>query len=193
MVALTFDAGSDAGNASAILDELDDQGIPATFGITGDWARANPSLVARMAAEGHLLLNHTDDHRSFTGASTGEPPLTAAERRAELEGAAGAIAAAGGGAVAPWFRPPFGDSDAGVLRDVGAAGYRWSVMWTVDSLGWKGLPAAEVVDRCVDGAVPGAIYLFHVGSASTDADALPTIIARLRAAGYGFVRVDQLV
>ena len=45
-------------------------GIRATFGMTGKWAQANPDLVRRMAADGDQLMNHTWDHRSFTGLST---------------------------------------------------------------------------------------------------------------------------
>ncbi len=48
-----------------------------------------------MVAEGHLLVNHTDDHRSFTGYSTQTRPLTSAQRTAELSGAEAAVTAAG--------------------------------------------------------------------------------------------------
>ena len=75
-VALTFDAGADTGYAAEILDLLRDEGIKATFGMTGVWAEANPDLVRRMVAEGHQLINHTWDHSSLTGANTGMPPLT---------------------------------------------------------------------------------------------------------------------
>ena len=56
----------------------------------------------------------------------------------------------------------------------------------VDSLGWKGVPVDEVVSRCVDGAVPGAIFLMHVGGASTDYAGLQRVIDGLRQKGYGF-------
>lgn len=191
LVALTFDAGSDTGNAAAVLDTLAANGIHATFGLTGRWVRANPDLVRRMAAEGHLLVNHTDDHRSFTGASTGTAPLTRDERWAELDGAETSIRAATGAGATPWFRPPYGDRDRSVDVDAGAAGYRYELMWTVDSLGWKGIPAADVVARCLARVEPGAIYLLHVGAQSTDAAALQPLIDGLRAAGYGFVRADR--
>ena len=193
VVALTFDAGSDCGYAAQILDILAAEGIKATFGMTGRWAETNPDLVRRMADEGHLLLNHTYDHRSFTGASTGAAALTAAERRDELARADQAVAAITGRSMAPWFRPPYGDVDASVNADLGAAGYRWNVLWTVDSLGWKGLSADDIEARCLDRAGAGVIYLFHVGSQSQDAAALPDLIAGLRDRGYGFVRVDELV
>ena len=59
VVALTFDAGADRGYAEDILDTLADAHIPATFGMTGQWASAYPELVQRMAADGHMLINHT--------------------------------------------------------------------------------------------------------------------------------------
>ena len=68
--------------------------------------------------------------------------------------------------------------------DAGARGYAYNVMWTVDSQGWKGLPAADITQRCVSLAEPGVVYVFHVGSASQDGPALQGIIDGLRAAGY---------
>lgn len=84
-------------------------------------------------------------------------------------------------------------ADDSVIDDVGAWGYRYVVMWTVDSLGWQGKPPSEVVRRCLERVSPGAILLFHVGSASTDAVALPTIIDELSAGGYTFSTVAELV
>ncbi len=66
-------------------------------------------------------------------------------------------------------------------------------MWSVDSLGWKGLTRAEILERVLDGLEPGAIYLFHVGSQSQDGPALPAIISELRDRGYGFAGVDEYV
>ncbi|MGV3758815.1 MAG: polysaccharide deacetylase family protein [Actinomycetota bacterium] len=193
VVALTFDAGSDLGYASAILDTLAANGIRASFGLTGDWTVEHPEVVARMAREGHQLVNHTWSHPSFTGYSTGTAPLPTAERIAELTRAEAAIVDASGVAAEPWFRPPYGDYDQSVLVDVGSIGYRFVAMWTIDSLGWNGLSASEITTRCLDGAEPGAIYLFHVGSASADHAALQAIIDGLRARGYGFATLAGLV
>jgi peptidoglycan-N-acetylglucosamine deacetylase len=192
VVVLTFDAGSDTGYAAEILDRLAANGIRATFGITGRWAEANPGLVRRMAADGHHLVNHSYDHPSFTGYSTGAPALGREQRLDQLRRADDAIRAATGASTAPWFRPPYGDEDASVRADIALAGYRYELLWTVDSLGWKGLAADAVVTRCLDGAAPGAVYLFHLGSASTDAAALQRIIDGLRERGYGFATAAEL-
>jgi peptidoglycan/xylan/chitin deacetylase (PgdA/CDA1 family) len=138
-------------------------------------------------------MNHSYDHPSFTGVSSDDVALTPAARRDQLERAENSIRSITGATSLPYFRPPFGDQDASVARDAGALGYRFLVMWTVDSLGWQGLPPDDVVTRCVDRAQPGAIMLFHVGSASTDAAALPEILERLSAEGYRFVALPELL
>lgn len=93
----------------------------------------------------------------------------------------------------PWFRPPYGDYDEGVLADVAAAGYGYVVMWSIDSLGWKGLPPSDVAARTIAALEPGAIVLMHVGSASTDVDALPGILDAARRRGLEPVTIADLV
>jgi peptidoglycan/xylan/chitin deacetylase (PgdA/CDA1 family) len=176
VVALTFDAGSDAGATSRILDLLAARGVRATFGLTGSWVEEFPTLARRIVVEGHGVINHTQDHRSFTGYSTGTAPLPTVERVAELRRAEEVIERTTGANPRPLFRPPFGDYDDSALIDAATAGYRYVVMWSVDSLGWKGLAPRDVVSRTVAALEPGAIVLMHVGSASTDADALPAIL-----------------
>jgi peptidoglycan/xylan/chitin deacetylase (PgdA/CDA1 family) len=190
-VALTFDAGADRGYAEDILDTLQEAHVIASFGITGEWARANPDLVRRMAADGHLVFNHTYDHRSFTGVSDSLGGLSAAKRRSELEQADAIIAPLIGHSTQPYYRLPYGDDDAHVAADVQPAGYTRKIGWTVDSEGWKGLESADILARCLKLAASGAVYVFHVGRASQDAIALPQLIHELRDEGFSFRRVDQ--
>lgn len=176
-VALTFDAGSDRGYTADILDTLDANGIIASFGLTGAWVEANPDLVARIAEAGHHIFNHSWSHPDFT-------TLTTEERWDQLDRTDAAISALTGTTTRPWFRPPFGAYDASVNADLYARGYSYNLYWTVDSLGWKGLSAAEIAERCLSRAEPGAIYLLHVGAASADAIALQDLIDGLVATGY---------
>ena len=73
--------------------------------------------------------------------------------------------------------------------------------WTTDTLGWKGTEgggsAAAVTRRVLQQARPGGIVLAHLGAnpddgTTFDADALPAVIDRIRAAGYDFVTLDAL-
>jgi peptidoglycan/xylan/chitin deacetylase (PgdA/CDA1 family) len=192
-VALTFDAGSDAGATSSILATLDRHGIHATFGITGLWAQAYPSLVRRIAADGDQIVNHTWDHRSLTGASTSTSALSPDQILTELAPADVRIRELIGQTTQPWFRPPYGDRSARVDTAAGAAGYHYDLLWTVDSLGWEGVAPATALRRTLAAARPGAIILMHVGSGSTDASMLPALVDQLIARGFGFRTVAQLL
>lgn len=192
-VSLTFDAGADRGYAEQILDTLRDAGVRASFGMTGQWAEANPDLVRRMAAEGHHLINHTHTHDSFTGLSTGRGPKSSEARARELATTEQAVQRIAGVSTKPYFRPPYGDLDATVSEDVQAQGYDIVAMWTVDSQGWNGLSRTAIEARCLRMAVPGAVYVFHVGSAAQDGPALAGIIEGLRKQGYQMGTLDWLL
>jgi peptidoglycan/xylan/chitin deacetylase (PgdA/CDA1 family) len=191
VVALTFDAGAETGYTAAVLDALARAKVQATFGLTGAWCEANPELARRITADGHTVINHTYSHTSWTGRSPRTRPLTADQRRAEVERAEQALRRATGADGRPFFRSPYGDEDAGVQRDLGDSGYRYNVLWSFDSNAWKGAKAAEIISRGVKAAAPGAIYVFHVAE-QQDALALAPLIDGLKAAGYGFVTVPQL-
>jgi peptidoglycan-N-acetylglucosamine deacetylase len=193
IVALTFDAGSDRGYAEQILNTLNTKGVKADFGMTGVWAERNPDLVKRMVNEGHHLMNHSWDHPSFTGRSTNTAPISSAQRRDQLVRTENLIRQQTGVELKPYFRPPYGDYDDSVLRDLEANGYTINVMWTIDTLGWNGLTAAQINQRVFNNLKPGAIILMHVGAASQDAAALPAMIDGLRDRGYRFVTVKQYV
>ena len=192
VVALTFDAGADRGYAEDILDLLAAAHAPSSFGVTGEWASRNADLVRRMEAEGHLVINHTLDHRSFTGLSDERGGLTAARRRAELEQADAVIAPLISHTTRPWYRLPYGDDDAQVASDLAPLGFTRKVGWTVDSGGWRGWPATDIVAHCLEAAEAGAIYVLHVGRDSQDGLALGPLIAGLRDRGYGFATVADL-
>ncbi len=192
IVALTFDAGADTGNAAQILDILAANHVRASFGVTGRWAELNPDLFRRMAAS-HQIINHTYDHRSFTGLSTHAPPLTDAERLGEIQRAEDVYKKLAGITAAPFFRAPFGDVDRALDPLLGANGYAYDVWYSVDSRGWQGADPAAIVRNCKAADVAGAIVVMHVGSKSRDVEALQQVIDDIRAAGLTPGSVDALV
>jgi peptidoglycan/xylan/chitin deacetylase (PgdA/CDA1 family) len=193
-VALTFDAGADRGYAEAILDLLRDNGIIATFGMTGAWAEANPDLIQRMVAEGHQLINHTWSHDSLTGANTGKPAMTREQLADELARTENIIRELTGYELQPWFRPPYGDYDATTLTWLNELGYPYTAMWTCDTRGWAGWDARKIVDYCTSVPLEDDIILMHVGaSAAGDYEALPELIQYYRDNGYAFVAVAKML
>ena len=191
-VHLSFDAGADRGYTEMILDTVRDEKVTMSFGMTGRWAQQNPDLIKRIVDEGHELINHTWSHSSFTGYSAGRP-MSVAERRFELDRTEDYLVEVTGKTTRPFFRPPYGDRDAGVYKDVSDAGYDYTMMWTIDSFGWNHLPAAGIIERCLTRLEPGAIILMHVGIESEDGPALRTLIGAIRERGYVLVGMHDLL
>jgi peptidoglycan/xylan/chitin deacetylase (PgdA/CDA1 family) len=193
IVALTFDAGGNSAGLNKILATLASQRVPATFFLTGTWARNNPAGVSQIVAGGHRIGNHTMTHPHLTG-------MTDAAVTTEVFGAQRAIQATGAD-PRPLFRFPFGDRNARTIATVNRLGYL-PIRWTVDTLGWKGtsggITARQVTDRVLNSLQPGEIVLMHVGAnpddaTTLDADALPGVITALRTRGYDFVTLDILL
>ena len=193
VVALTFDGGASSAGLPSILGTLADQQVPATFFLTGQWVDDNPHGVPVIHADGHRLGNHSMTHPHL-------PALPDQAIRDEVQGAEQRILAAGAD-PRPLFRFPFGDRDERTIAAVNDLGYV-AVRWTVDTLGWRGTSggtsAQEVTDRAMNALRPGEIVLMHLGSnpedgTTLDADALPNMIERMRAAGYTFVTLDALL
>ncbi len=193
-VALTFDAGEGPGHTQEILDVLDEYGIVATFGVTGEWATANPDLMQEIVARGHQVMNHTYTHQSFTGASTGTGPMTPEQMRQEVDDTDAAIRETTGGYdPRGFFRFPYGDYDDESLRVLKEAGYDYSLWWGCDSLAWMGNTADEIVQLCGrDKLAPGLIVLLHVAQ-DADFAALPGLIEAYQASGYQMVTIEQLL
>lgn len=194
VVALTFDGGASNTAVDRILDTLDANNVPATFFVTGQFARAYPSAVRAMADGGHPVGNHSNTHPHF-------PQLTDSAIRAELAAAESSIVAVTGRPAAPLFRFPFGDRTSADIRVVNNAGYV-PIRWSVDSLGWQGtsggITTGIIRQRVLNTLRPGGIVLMHVGAhpqdgSTLDADALQGVIDDLRVRGYGFVTVSDLL
>lgn len=182
LVYLTFDQGYENGNTPAILDALARNGVKATFFVTGSYVRANAGLVRRMAAEGHVVGNHTMNHPSLPGLV--EDSATFA---AELADTAALYRATTGADMARVMRPPMGEYSARSLWMTQQLGYE-SVFWGFAHRDWivdEQPPVDVTVERILNGSHPGAIYLLH-GVSSSDTQALDAAIAGLRDQGYGF-------
>lgn len=135
MVALTFDMGGRTDPAVAIMTWLRDHGVPATIFMTGasvETSSASSQVISIMNARPDLfdLGNHSYGHPDMT-------TLSAAQVADELRRAEAAIDAYAIQSPRPLFRPPFGTWGSEVLAGAGAAGYRWTVMWNVDTIDWK--------------------------------------------------------
>ena len=71
-VYLTFDAGYEAGYTEKILAVLKENDVKACFFITGHYVNSHPELVKQMIDEGHIVGNHTANHKSMPDISDEE-------------------------------------------------------------------------------------------------------------------------
>lgn len=192
MVALTFDAGADLGYTQQIIETLEAHGKTATFSLTGAWMNAFPDYARWIVADGFQVMNHTLDHPSYTGYSA-PGPISPARRLSQLVANESRLTAITGRASSPYWRPPYGDIDDSVLRDVGAIGYSRTVLWTVDTMGWKGISQDQIYTNIMAKLGWGMIVLMHVGAASNDGPVLERVIHRFRDLGYAFGTVAQTI
>jgi peptidoglycan-N-acetylglucosamine deacetylase len=175
LVALTFDDGPFRRRTPQLLDVLAELAVPATFFMVGRRAEAHPGLVHQVAAAGHTLASHAYLHRDLVKEST--PRI-----RREIRAAKTALEQIAGREV-PLFRPPHSSRDARVQAATHEAG-QWLVHWTA-SVNDGRRTSSEIVEGVRERLVPNAIVLLH--ELPQTIDALPTIVAEARAAGYEFV------
>ena len=184
VLALTFDDGPSPELTPRLLDILRQQGVRATFFVIGKNVQAYPEIARRIIAEGHEIANHSYNHPAFT-------QVGAARVRQEVNSTQDAIERATGRRPA-LIRPPYGAINdrvrAALLNEHGLD----VILWSVDPLDWKRPGADVVTQRLVDGAHPGAILLAHDIHPGT-IEAMPSTIAQLKAKGYGFATVSQLL
>lgn len=187
VVALTFDDGADGANISRILQTLSTHDVKATFFLTGSGAANHGQKIRNIASQGHQIGNHSYTHPYFT-------QISAAQMRNELQRTETLIQQLTGRTTKPYFRPPYGAYNSSVLQTVGDAGYTRTIMWTIDTIDWRGDSATTIVNRVMSRITPGAIILMHTGAgASGTPSALPTIITRLKSMGYRFVTISQML
>jgi len=198
-VYFTFDDGPDPVSTPAVISALQQANITATFFIVGQRVGdpGGAAVLQQENAAGMSIQNHSWDHASFTGASTGTAPMTGDQVSAELNQANAAIFAAG----VPYptlYRPPYGDInsyDDLVARDMGL---RIVMPWgdnIVDSQDWKGISAAQIDSNVINGYTDqfghfkhgmqaDSILSFHDGAQDTAPNtiaALPAIADQMNA------------
>ena len=182
-VALTFDASWGADKTTKIMNILEEYGFKGTFFLTGIWVDEYPELVKEINERGHLIGNHSDNHKHLS-------ELNDTVMSSEIDVTADKIEALVGYKPA-YYRAPFGEYDNKLINALGARGMQ-CIQWSADSLDWKGISAAEIAENVVNKLDKGAIVLCHNNSEHIT-DALPLILLAIKNKGMSAVRLDELV
>lgn len=185
VIALTFDDGPHPQNTPRLLDMLKERGIKATFFLIGKSASTWPKIVQRIVDEGHEIGNHTWSHPQLNHMKT-------TSVMDQLQKTHDAIVKACG--VAPIvYRPPYGAILLSQRKAIHEKFQYVSALWDVDPLDWKSpRSSTKVHDRVLAQTKPGSIILCHDIHAET-VDAMPAVMDELKARGFQFVTVTQLI
>jgi peptidoglycan-N-acetylglucosamine deacetylase len=191
VVALTFDDGPNEPYTSQILDYLDEQQLRATFFQVGRCVERHPDTTRRIAAAGHTIGNHSLTHRFDTYL---RPHRFEHEVRQTQEILSRTIGQTPTLARSPWlWRQP------GLLRMLRRHGL-YAVAGEFCHAGEVFQPSAtRIAHRAVAKTAPGSILIFHDGFDGRGGDRSQTVAAvrltvqALKAQGYRFVTVDELL
>ena len=183
---LTFDAGYENGNVEKILDVLKVESVPGAFFLLDNIIIKNTELVMRMEDEGHLVCNHTKNHKNLSSASD------EAIRR-DISSLEEIYREKCGREMAKYFRFPEGKFSLEALKCVSDMGYK-TIFWSFAYCDWdngKQPSCDKAVKNIISNTHPGAVILLHPTS-STNAEILPTLIKMWREMGYSFGTLDEL-
>jgi peptidoglycan-N-acetylglucosamine deacetylase len=179
VVALTFDDGPSEFTPD-FLRVLREKGLHATFFEIGQEMPGREDVMRQILAEGDEIGDHTMNHVEFPGYD-------------QIAGAAARIRAYTH--FKPClFRPPGGGVNSGVVATAGSLGMR-TINWDVDPQDWSLPGTEEIYSNVVSHARNGSIVILHDGGGprSETLAALPRIIDTLRARGFGFATVSELL
>jgi len=182
-IAISFDASWGDDRTDDILKILDKYNAKATFFIVGAWIDQYPDKLKTMYEKGHEIGNHSNKHPIMTTISKDrmieEIAMTDAKIMSITKQAT------------TLFRCPSGEYNNLVIETVEATNH-FCIQWDVDSIDWKEQGADIEFNRIVKKTKPGSILLFH-NDAKYTPENLPRILEYLKAEGYEFVRISDLI
>ena len=181
-VVLTFDDGPWPGNTPAVLKALADECTKAVFFSIGKHATYHPEILKQVAAAGHTVGTHTWSH-----ANLNSKKMTEQMAKDEIEKGNSAVKFALGAAPTPFFRFPELQHGAAAMTYLES---RNIAMFStdLDSFDFRAKNADQIINTVMtklDKRGKG-IILMHDFQKHT-AEAMPTLLQRLKAGGYKIV------
>jgi peptidoglycan/xylan/chitin deacetylase (PgdA/CDA1 family) len=176
-VCLTFDDGPHPEYTPALLDVLWSYRVAATFFVVGQQAEKHPDLVGRMAAEGHVIANHSHTHARPEG-------TTACQLLQEVQATEEVLARVLG--LRPRLvRPPYGRATPAKLWKLWRTGHA-VVLWNVDPRDFACGSSADLRAWFDQHPLRGGDLVLLHDVCPHAADALPGIIEQARRSGLKF-------
>ena len=187
VIYLTFDCGYENGYTGQILDALKKHGAPAAFFVVGHMIESAPDIVRRMAAEGHVVGNHTFHHPDMSSISQQDA------FQKELDSLAQLYQQTTGRPLSRFYRPPQGKYSEENLKQAQALGYK-TIFWSLAYVDWNtdSQPTAEqAYSKLLPRIHSGAIVLLH-STSRTNAEILDELLTKWENMGYTFASLEAL-
>lgn len=183
---LTFDLGYSNENTLKIIDVLAKHNIPAAFFVLDNIILKNADLVTRMINNGHLICNHSKNHKNLSSASASmiKEDLISLEKLFNDNI---------GCEMSKYFRFPEGRYSPYSIKTVSELGYK-TIFWSFAYEDWdneKQMPPEKAFKKVIDNTHNGAVMLFHPTS-KTNADIFERLIIQWKSMGYEFGTLDDL-
>ena len=186
VVALTFDDGPTS-QTNAVLDILKAKNTKATIYVAGKDLANQPESGKAIAMSGHELGNHSYYHNTmiFKTPSSVNSELSETNRLIRETGYTGNIT----------FRPPYGKKLI-LLPWILKQNNMKTIMWDIEPDTYHSGNTSDIVSHTVNNVKPGSIIIMHPFCESrcqADREAIPLIIDNLKANGYKFVTISDLL
>jgi len=183
-VYVTFDEGYEAGYTPKILETLKNNGVTATFFITAHFLNTQPDLVKQMIEEGHIVGNHTVNHKSM-------PSLDLGTMKKEVMDLHTTVYEKFGYEM-KYIRPPKGEYSEKSVAYTNSLGYT-TVMWSFAYDDWdenKQGREEYAKKKILENIHPGAVMLLH-GNSKDNTNILDMVIKEIKNQGYEFKSLDE--
>ena len=183
-VYLTFDCGYEAGFTERILDVLKEKNVKASFFITAHYLNTASETVKRMIEEGHIVGNHTVNHKTM-------PELSDEEIQDEIMKLHIAVFEKFNYEM-KYFRPPKGEFSERVIDIASNLGYR-AVMWSSAYDDWNREKQGREEygkKKILDNMHNGCVLLLHATS-EDNSKILGDVIREVKSMGYEFASLDE--
>lgn len=181
---LTFDLGYEAGYTEKILEILKQNEVKATFFITAHYLNTQPDLVKKMIDEGHIVGNHTVNHKSM-------PSCSLDTIKTEMMDLHKAIYDKFGYEM-KYMRPPKGEYSERTVAYTNTLGYT-TVMWSFAYDDWDESKQGREEygkKKILDNVHNGEVMLLHATS-KDNSNILDDVIKEIKNMGYEFRNIDN--
>ncbi|MFH8728057.1 polysaccharide deacetylase family protein [Streptomyces termitum] len=206
VVALTFDADmtADQGPRAAAGERFDNPEliatlrrlkVDATVFMTGRWAEEYPDQARSIGTDPRFeIANHSYSHYAFAEPCYGLPTVAVPDMASDVRRAFESFQDAGAVNVVPYFRFPGGCYDD-TARHALAPARVTAVQWDVVGGDAFAKDPDAVAEQVLSGVRPGSLVVLHCTRSAAPATerAIRRIVPELRARGYRFVKVSELM